>query len=90
LLILGPNLNNFAVSKGQNKKTLHMDTKMIGNKIAKARKDKNMSQAQLAGLLFISPRLSRHAAWTHTRPGFVNFSSKIHCFLCKPATLLSI
>lgn len=33
-----------------------MDTKMIGNKIAKARKDKNMSQAGLAGLLFISPQ----------------------------------
>lgn len=33
-----------------------MDIKMIGNKIAKARKDKNMSQAQLAGLLFISPQ----------------------------------
>ena len=33
-----------------------MDIKMIGNKIAKARKGKNMSQAQLAGLLFISPQ----------------------------------
>jgi uncharacterized protein YjbI with pentapeptide repeats len=33
-----------------------MDIKMIGNKIAKARKDKNMSQAQLAQLLFISPQ----------------------------------
>ena len=33
-----------------------MDTKMIGSKIAKARKDKNMSQAGLAGLLFISPQ----------------------------------
>lgn len=33
-----------------------MDTKMIGSKIAKARKDKNMSQAQLAQLLFISPQ----------------------------------
>lgn len=33
-----------------------MDIKMIGNKIAKARKDKIMSQAQLAGLLFISPQ----------------------------------
>lgn len=33
-----------------------MDIKMIGSKIAKARKDKNMSQAQLAGLLFISPQ----------------------------------
>jgi len=33
-----------------------MDTKMIGSKIANARKDKNMSQAQLAQLLFISPQ----------------------------------
>lgn len=33
-----------------------MDTKMIGGKIAKARKEKNMSQAQLARLLFISPQ----------------------------------
>ncbi|MDR3679485.1 MAG: pentapeptide repeat-containing protein [Flavipsychrobacter sp.] len=33
-----------------------MDTKMIGSRIAKARKEKNMSQAQLAQLLFISPQ----------------------------------
>ena len=33
-----------------------MDTKMIGSKIAKARKKINMSQAELAGLLFISPQ----------------------------------
>ncbi|SFD60009.1 Uncharacterized protein YjbI, contains pentapeptide repeats [Chitinophaga sp. CF118] len=33
-----------------------MDTKMIGSKIAKARKEKNMSQAELARLLFISPQ----------------------------------
>jgi uncharacterized protein YjbI with pentapeptide repeats len=33
-----------------------MDTKLIGSKIAKARKEKNMSQAELAGLLFISPQ----------------------------------
>lgn len=33
-----------------------MDTKMIGGKIVKARKEKNMSQAQLAQLLFISPQ----------------------------------
>lgn len=33
-----------------------MDTKMIGSKIAKARKAINMSQAQLAQLLFISPQ----------------------------------
>ncbi|HVI45863.1 MAG TPA: pentapeptide repeat-containing protein [Chitinophaga sp.] len=33
-----------------------MDTKIIGDKIAKARKEINMSQAQLAQLLFISPQ----------------------------------
>lgn len=33
-----------------------MDTKMIGSKISKARKGKNISQAQLAQLLFISPQ----------------------------------
>jgi len=33
-----------------------MDSKMIGSRIAKIRKDKNMSQAQLAQLLFISPQ----------------------------------
>lgn len=33
-----------------------MDTKMIGSKIAKARKEVNMSQAQLAKHLFISPQ----------------------------------
>jgi len=52
-VIQGMNQNNFAVSK---KKTLRMDTKMIGSKIAKARKGKSMSQAHLAQLLFISPQ----------------------------------
>ena len=33
-----------------------METKMIGGKIAKARKKINMPQAELAGLLFISPQ----------------------------------
>lgn len=33
-----------------------METKMIGNKIAEARKKKTISQAQLAELLFISPQ----------------------------------
>ncbi|MCQ6959571.1 pentapeptide repeat-containing protein [Mucilaginibacter aquariorum] len=33
-----------------------LNTKMIGNKIAEARKKKNISQAQLAGFLFISPQ----------------------------------
>jgi len=33
-----------------------LNTKMIGNKIAEARKKINMSQAGLAGFLFISPQ----------------------------------
>ncbi|MGF7037734.1 helix-turn-helix domain-containing protein [Mucilaginibacter lappiensis] len=33
-----------------------LNTKIIGNKIAEARKKLNMSQAQLAGFLFISPQ----------------------------------
>ncbi len=33
-----------------------MDTKIIGNKIARARKEMNMSQAQLSQRLFISPQ----------------------------------
>ena len=33
-----------------------MDVKILGNRIANARKAQNMSQAQLAGLLFISPQ----------------------------------
>lgn len=33
-----------------------MDSKIIGEKIAKARKEKNMSQAQLAQQIFISPQ----------------------------------
>jgi transcriptional regulator with XRE-family HTH domain len=47
--------NNFAVSK-KTDKTVLMDTKIIGSKIAKARKEINMSQAQLAQSLFISPQ----------------------------------
>ncbi|MPS66229.1 pentapeptide repeat-containing protein [Chryseobacterium sp.] len=33
-----------------------LNTKIIGNKIAKARKETNMSQAQLSELLFVSPQ----------------------------------
>jgi transcriptional regulator with XRE-family HTH domain len=38
----------------KNKKMVHMETNMIGSKIAEARKKINMSQAQLAQRLFIS------------------------------------
>src|SRR6185312_6785405 len=33
-----------------------LNTKTIGNRIAEARKKKNISQAELAGFLFISPQ----------------------------------
>lgn len=38
------------------KKTSFMNIKMIGAKIAKARKEMNLSQAELAQRLFISPQ----------------------------------
>ncbi len=46
--------NIFVVSKKQ--KDSIMETKMIGSKIAEARKKFNISQADLAGRLFISPQ----------------------------------
>jgi uncharacterized protein YjbI with pentapeptide repeats len=49
------NTPGYLCSIKKNKK-VPMDTKMIGDKIAKARKEKNMSQAQLSQLLFISPQ----------------------------------
>ena len=49
---LKPNI--FAVSKKQ--KDVPMETKLIGNKIAEARKKAAISQAQLADRLFISPQ----------------------------------
>jgi len=54
LVILEMDRNIFAVSIKIKQK--NMDSKTIGGKIAKARKQINMSQAQLAGLLFISPQ----------------------------------
>lgn len=48
--------NTFAVSQKTKLTTEHMEAKMIGNKITAARKEANMSQAQLAQLLFISPQ----------------------------------
>jgi uncharacterized protein YjbI with pentapeptide repeats len=46
----------FAVSAKQKQKIVNMETTMIGNKIAQARKKMNISQAQLAEQLFISPQ----------------------------------
>jgi len=54
LLIPELKQNIFAVSKKQ--KDVPMETKLIGNKIAEARKKATISQAQLADRLFISPQ----------------------------------
>lgn len=54
LLILNRGGNIFAAFKNTKEST--MEIKMIGSKIAKARKEINMSQAQLAQQLFISPQ----------------------------------
>jgi len=51
--------DTFVVSKNiiiQKMEHTHMETKMIGSKIAKARKKISISQAQLAKRLFISPQ----------------------------------
>jgi uncharacterized protein YjbI with pentapeptide repeats len=47
--------DNFVASKKTEKRVL-MDAKIIGSKIAKARREANMSQAQLAQGLFITPQ----------------------------------
>lgn len=51
-----------------------MDTKMIGNKIAKARKEINMSQAQLAQRLFISPQAVGKWERGESMPDITTFS----------------
>jgi uncharacterized protein YjbI with pentapeptide repeats/DNA-binding XRE family transcriptional regulator len=56
LWVAGNRLNIFAVSKLTTKKDSKMETKTIGSKIAKARKQINISQAELAIRLFISPQ----------------------------------
>lgn len=57
-----------------------MDTKMIGNKIAKARKEKNMSQAQLAQLLFISPQAVGKWERGESIPDLVTFNRLAEIF----------
>lgn len=49
-------MNIFAASKNTYTKTSHMENKIIGSKIAEARKKLSLSQAQLAQRLFISPQ----------------------------------
>ncbi|HEY0667264.1 MAG TPA: helix-turn-helix domain-containing protein [Sphingobacteriaceae bacterium] len=51
-----------------------LDTKIIGNKIAEARKKINMSQAQLAGLLFISPQAVGKWERGESSPDIVTFN----------------
>lgn len=51
-----------------------MDTKMVGSKIAKARKGINMSQAQLAQLLFISPQAVGKWERGESSPDIVTFN----------------
>lgn len=51
-----------------------METKMLGSKIAKARKKKNMSQAQLAQLLFISPQAVGKWERGESIPDIITFS----------------
>jgi len=51
-----------------------MDTKMIGNKIAQARKKINMPQAQLAQLLFISPQAVGKWERGESSPDIITFN----------------
>jgi uncharacterized protein YjbI with pentapeptide repeats len=51
-----------------------METKIIGNKIAKARKEINMSQAQLAQHLFISPQAVGKWERGESVPDIITFS----------------
>ncbi len=50
-----------------------METKIIGNKIAEARKQLNMSQAQLAERLFISPQAVGKWERGETMPDITTF-----------------
>jgi uncharacterized protein YjbI with pentapeptide repeats len=65
-------LNIFAVSK-KTKKAV-MDTNMIGSKIAEARKKINISQAQLAQRLFISPQAVGKWERGESIPDIITFS----------------
>jgi uncharacterized protein YjbI with pentapeptide repeats len=51
-----------------------MDTKIIGNKIAKARKKINMPQSQLAQLLFISPQAVGKWERGESSPDIITFN----------------
>lgn len=51
-----------------------METKMIGSRIAKARKEKNISQAQLAQRLFISPQAIGEWEQGESIPDIITFN----------------
>jgi len=51
-----------------------LNTKMIGNKIAEARKKKNISQAQLAQFLFISPQAVGKWERGESSPDIITFN----------------
>jgi uncharacterized protein YjbI with pentapeptide repeats len=51
-----------------------LNTKMIGNRIAEARKKKNISQAQLAGFLFISPQAVGKWERGESSPDIITFN----------------
>jgi uncharacterized protein YjbI with pentapeptide repeats len=52
----------------------HMETKKIGNKIAEARKKTNISQAELAQLLFISPQAVGKWERGESMPAIITFN----------------
>lgn len=57
-----------------------MDSRIIGGKIAKARKDKSMSQAQVARLLFISPQAVGKWERGESAPDIVTFNRLAEIF----------
>ena len=57
-----------------------MEAKIIGNKIAKARKDINMSQSQLADRLFISPQAVGKWERGESMPDIVTFNRLAEIF----------
>jgi uncharacterized protein YjbI with pentapeptide repeats len=60
----------FAIDKNEK----HMDTRIIGAKIAQARKERNLSQAQLAQHIFISPQAVGKWERGESMPDITTFS----------------
>jgi uncharacterized protein YjbI with pentapeptide repeats len=78
-MILQVNRNNFVVSIKQTKGR-SMESKIIGSKIAKARKAINISQAQLAERLFISPQAVGKWERGESMPDIVTFNRLAEIF----------